>query len=97
MKRFNDDFSVGDLMKDFLQKNKLENGLDAVNVKQYWLEILGTPIMNYTTQLDLYKNVLYVSLSSSIVKSELLMGKEKIRTMLNESFGKEVVKDIVFR
>ena len=33
MKRFNDDFSIGDVMKEFMKSTKLEGGLDVRNVK----------------------------------------------------------------
>ena len=55
MKRFNDDYTVGDIMKEFIKGSKLENGLDAVHVKELWASLMGPTILNYTTQVDFFK------------------------------------------
>ncbi|SEQ09415.1 DUF721 domain-containing protein [Flavobacterium urocaniciphilum] len=97
MKRFNDDYSISDVMKEFMKTNKLESGLDIVNVKETWNKMMGPAIKNYTSAIELKKNTLYIQLSSSVVKQELEYGKSKIITMLNEELGKELIKEIVFR
>lgn len=97
MKRFNDDYSLSDVMKEFMKTNKLESGLDIVNVKETWNKMMGPAIKNYTSAIELKKNTLYIQLSSSVVKQELEYGKSKIITMLNEELGKELIKEIVFR
>lgn len=98
MKRFNDDFSIGDVMKEFMKKStKLEAGLDVINVKETWFKMMGPAFKNYTTQIELRRQTLYIQLNSSVVKQELEYGKSKIIKMLNEELGKELVKEIVFR
>ncbi len=97
MKRFNDDYSISDVMKEFMKTNKLESGLDIVNVKETWNKMMGPAIKNYTSAIELKKNTLYIQLNSSVVKQELEYGKSKIITMLNEELRKELIKEIVFR
>lgn len=97
MKRLNDDYSISDVMKEFIKSNKLEKGLDEVQVKELWLSLMGTTIANYTTQVDFYRNILYVTLNSAVLKQELLLGKHKIIELFNKELGKELVKDLIFR
>lgn len=97
MKRFNDDFSISDVMKEFMKKNKLEAGLDVINVKETWFKMMGPAFKNYTGEIELKRQTLYVQLNSSVVKQELEYGKSKIIQMLNEELGKELIKEIVFR
>lgn len=97
MKKFNDDFSIGDAMKGFMKSTKLEAGLDIVNVKETWYKMMGPAFKNYTEQIELRRNTLYVQLNSSVVKQELEYGKSKIIKMLNEELGKDLIKEIVFR
>ena len=40
-KRKNDSFKIDDLMKSFVKENKLEKGLDKVNVEAAWIELMG--------------------------------------------------------
>jgi len=58
---------------------------------------MGNGVNNYTTDIKLDRDVLYVSLSSSVLREELSYGKQKIIDMLNESVGKNVVKKLVLR
>lgn len=97
MKRFNDDYTVGDIMKEFIKESKLEKGLDIVQVKEVWGSLMGPTILNYTSQIDFYKNTLYVTLSSAVLKQELVLGKQKIIDLLNKELQKDLVKELIFR
>jgi DNA-binding sugar fermentation-stimulating protein len=97
MRRKNDDTSISEVLKAFIEKNKLQHGIDAVDVKQAWANLMGNGVNNYTKEVILQKKTLYVWLTSSVLREELSYGKQKIIIMLNEELGKEVVTDLVFR
>lgn len=90
-------FMIGDVLKQFIQKNNLEKGLDAVDVKQAWVNLMGAGVNTYTKEVSLKNGVLYVWLTSAVLREELLYGKQKIIKMMNEDVGKDVVKDLVLR
>ena len=96
-KRNNEHISISDALKEFVETNKLEYGLDVVNVQDTWREMMGNGVNNYTTDIQLKNNTLYVQLSSSVLREELSYGKEKIISMLNESLGKDVITKLVLR
>ena len=96
-KRNNENLSISDALKEFVQTNKLEKGLDKVNVADAWANLMGNGVNNYTTAIKLERDTLYVQLSSSVLREELSYGKEKIVRMLNEELGKDVVKKLVLR
>ncbi len=89
--------SIGDVLKDFIQTNKLEKGLDKVGVKEAWHEVMGSAISKYTTNILLDRETLFVELSSSVLREELSYGKEKIITLLNEELGKKLISKLVLR
>lgn len=95
--RNNDSFSISDVLKEFIEKNKLEKGLDAVDAKQAWINLMGNGVNNYTKEVVLKNNILYVWLTSSVLREELQYGKQKIIKMINEELGKDVVKDVILR
>lgn len=64
-------------------------------IKTLWVKTTGNLIKQYTKSLYLSKNVLYVTLSSPIAKSELSMVKDAVKNKINRDIGKEVLKDIV--
>jgi len=96
-KRNNNNQSIEDIIKEFVESNNLQTGLDKVNVRKAWINLMGNGVNNYTTAIELKHETLYVQLSSSVLREELSYGNEKIVKMLNESIGKEIVKKLVLR
>lgn len=96
-KRNNDNQPIEDILKEFVKANNLQTGLDKVNVREAWANLMGNGVNNYTTGIELKHETLYVQLSSSVLREELSYGNEKIVKMLNEAIGKEVVKKLVLR
>ncbi len=96
-KRNREESTLGDVIKDFIEANRLQSGLDKVSVKEAWHNVMGHAISKYTTAIKLEREVLYVQLSSSVLREELSYGKEKIIKMVNEELGKELIKKIILR
>jgi hypothetical protein len=96
-KRSGEYHSLGDALKDFINENSLEKGLEKINARDAWVKLMGNGVNNYTTDVQLRDDTLYVSLNSSVLREELSYGKEKIIRMLNEELGTEVIKKIILR
>lgn len=96
-KRNNDNQPIQDILKEFVETNNLQSGLDKVNVREAWANLMGNGVNNYTTAIELKHETLYVQLSSSVLREELSYGSEKIVNMLNEAIGKTVIKKLVLR
>lgn len=89
--------NMGEALQEFIKVNKLEKGINKVNAQEAWENLMGNGVNNYTTAVELRNDTLFVSLSSSVLREELSLGKSKIITMLNEELGKELVKKLVLR
>jgi len=96
-KRQNSHLPLRDALSEFIKENKLQKGMDKVDAREAWVKLMGNGVNNYTTAVELRNETLYVSLSSSVLREELSLGKTKIITMLNEELGKELVKKLVLR
>ena len=88
---------LNEALQEFITHNKLQSGMDKVNVREAWANLMGNGVNNYTTAVELRKDTLFVSLSSAVLRNELSQGKSKIITMLNEELGKEIISKIVLR
>jgi len=97
MKRHNEHLKLSDVLKEFVDENRLQDGLDKVDVKEAWSSLMGNGVNHYTTNVQLKRDILYVDLSSSVLREELSYGKEKIITMLNEHLEKELIRKLVLR
>ena len=69
-KRNNENLSISDALKEFVETNNLEKGLDKVNVSDAWARLMGNGVNNYTNSVQLERNTLYVQLSSSVLREE---------------------------
>ncbi len=88
---------IDSLIKFFIKKNNLENGLENVKIKDLWHELMKNGVANYTTDINLKNGTLYIKLKSSVLREELSYGKEKIVKLLNEKLKKDLIKKIVLR
>lgn len=96
-KRISNESSISEVLKEFIIANKLENGMDKIDVEQAWKSLMGNGVNSYTQEVILKGSTLYVKLTSAVLREELSYGKQKIIAMLNEELRKEVVKEIVLR
>ena len=88
---------LGEVLREYIRKMNMENKLKEVDVVASWEQLLGKTIAYYTRNIYLSKKILYVEISSSIVKNELVMMRENIRQRMNEEAGEEMVDKIVFK
>lgn len=96
-KRHSENMALSDVLKDFIDSNRLEKGLDKVRVEDAWNSVMGNAISKYTTSIKLERDVLYVKLSSSVLREELRYGNQKIIDMINEELEKELITKLVLR
>ncbi|WP_299261000.1 DUF721 domain-containing protein [uncultured Aquimarina sp.] len=96
-RRQNDLQSINNVLKDFVNENKLQKGLDKVEVRDVWEQIMGPAINKYTRNIKLDRETLYIELTSSVLREELSYGKEKIIANLNECLERELIKKLILR
>jgi hypothetical protein len=96
-RRLNNESSISDVLKEIIQVNKLQPGIDQIAVKEAWKSLMGNGVNSYTRNVTLKGNTLYVELTSAVLREELSYGKDKIIKMINEELRREVVKEVVLR
>ena len=96
MKR-NDAQQIGDMIRKFFRQNGLESPLNEYRLVQAWNDVVGPVISRYTTNLYIKNQSLYVHLSSSVLREELMMGRDVLVRNLNQQVGAQVIVNIIFR
>ena len=89
--------SLAEALTDYIKEMNLGGKLSEAGVINSWEEIVGKAISSRTSKIYIKDHILYVHLSSSVVRNELLMFREALRDKLNKKAGSEVIKDIVLR
>lgn len=96
-RRVSNEGSIGDVLKQFIETNKLQPGMDKINVEDAWKSLMGNGVNSYTKEVVLKGTTLYVSLTSAVLREELSYGRQKIIKMINDELGKEVIKEVILR
>ena len=96
-KRTSSTESITSIISNVLKNQNLEQPLNDKRIEEAWELTAGSAFVKYTTAVKSQRGVLYVSLSSSIVRNELLMAKTFIIKSLNKNLGSNIVKDVIFR
>lgn len=96
-KRLSNESPISEILKAFIENNKLQSGMDKIDVEKAWKDLMGNGVNTYTKEVILKGSTLYVTLSSAVLREELSHGKQKIITMLNDELRKDVVKELVLR
>jgi len=89
--------SLREIIGQVLKNNHLDKKLNDKHLIDAWPKVLGDNIKKYTTELIIKNRVLYVTLSSSVLRHDLFLSREEIKNSLNREVGAEVIKEIIFR
>ena len=96
MKR-NDAEQIGEMIRKFFRQNALEAPLNEYRLIQAWKDVVGPAITKYTSNLYIKNQILYVHLTSSVLRQELMMGRDLLVKNLNKQVGAQVIVNIIFR
>lgn len=87
---------VGQSLQALVNKVDKNGRLSEARVVEEWNKVVGSHILSHTNNVSIRSGELLVSVDSAVWASELTAMSETLRTRINESIGKEVVKSIRF-
>ena len=90
--RRNDAEQIGEMIRKFL-----EAPLNEYRLIQAWKDVVGPAITKYTSNLYIKNQILYVHITSSVLRQELMMGRDLLVKNLNKHVGAQVIVNIIFR
>lgn len=88
---------ISEVLRTFVRKYGLESKLDECSTVAALGDVIGEAMMQYVNDVRVREGVMVVCLSSSVVRSELVMNKSSLLERLNAVTGHDTIKDIVFR
>ncbi len=88
---------LGEVIKEYLKESDIDKKLTEIQLINSWEEIVGKEIARRTEKIYIRNNKLFVHFTSSVVRNELLLHRETIRSRLNEQAGEELITEIVLK
>ena len=89
--------SLENILKKIFNKPKIKKKLEETEVLNQIDEILGNNLTTYISKKYINNGILYIYLSSSVLRNELSFQKDSIIDSINNKLSKKIVKDIVFK
>jgi len=90
-----DAITLGEALKKFLEKSRIKNSIQSMQIEDHWLKLMGETIAKYTDRIEIKNGTLFIYTEVAPLKNELVFQKELIVKRINESLGDDVVKDVV--
>jgi predicted nucleic acid-binding Zn ribbon protein len=90
-----DAISMGDALKQFLDKSRIKNSIQAMQIEDHWEKIMGNTIAKYTDKLEIRNGTLFIYTKVAPLKNELVYQRDLIIQRINESLGQVVVREVV--
>lgn len=89
--------SLGDAVKEFLERSKLKTGVKALQLTDSWEKIMGKTIAKYTHKLEIVNKTLFIHTHVAPLRQELSYQRDKIIERVNEAMGPGTIKEVVIR
>ena len=87
---------IGELLPNSLRDFGVEKKLDETRAIQAWNALFGDTMKKYVNKIYVKNAVLYLEITSSLLKLNLLFQKDLFVAKINQSVGSSVLKDIYF-
>ena len=85
---------IGEVIKELLKNYDITSKFNEAHVITSWDKLMGPTVTKYTVTLEVEKRILFVKLNNAALKQELSYAREKIKKMLNDEIGQEVLLDV---
>jgi predicted nucleic acid-binding Zn ribbon protein len=89
--------SIKELILKNLRTQGLEMPLQQKRLIDAWPVVMGDMIANYTSNLYIRNQTLWVHLTSPALRADLMMMRQQIVKKLNDAVGSQVIADVQFR
>ena len=88
---------ISEIVRETCRQEVIETPLNEYRLIQSWSKVLGSGVQSYTKELFIKNQVLYVVVTSAVLRQELMMNRRSLVQRLNGEVGAQVITNIIFR
>ena len=86
---------IGELLDQLFKSPDIAAKIAEGSLPHVWREIVGEVVAAETRQVRFVRGTLYVHISSSILRNELMMQREALVRAINKKLSTDLVKSVV--
>jgi len=96
MKRENTQL-IKDILQEFIKEEHLEDGLQRLKIFKVWDLVVGEAGARATSNKFFRDGVLYCTINSSIIRTQLYYRKDDIAALMNKMLNDNIVSKIILK
>jgi len=85
------------ILNTLFKGDKYKRKYYQAKIHDYWKKNMNEAIIKRTTSINIYEGRLFINVSSSTLRNELVMEREKIRTDLNEMLEEAFIQEVIIK
>lgn len=88
---------IGDILEEFFKRPYVARKIAEGKLPEFWREVTGEYVASVTNEVRLERGILYVSVSSSIVRNDLFYRRDRLAELINSRAGVRLVNAVIIR
>jgi len=88
---------IQEVVQEYLKELQIDRKLKEVHLISQWESVMGKTVAVRTRELFIRNHILYVEVTSAVLKNELLMMRQAIIEKLNENAGEKLIEKMVIK
>ena len=90
--------SLKEILRDYFEDNtEMYEKIMEVSIQQAWERLLGPMAKQYTRTIYVRDRILYVYMNSAVLRSELILCKDKLKDNINKEIKSAYLFDLIIR
>jgi predicted nucleic acid-binding Zn ribbon protein len=88
---------IENVIREYLKEMNIDQKLKEVGIVSRWEKLMGKTVAVRTSHIYIRNHILYIHVTSSVLKNELLMMRQAIIEKINEEAGERIVEQMVIK
>ena len=88
---------IKNIIESFVEQDSISDGIFNIKIQKAWENAVEKKILDYTKEIYVKGDILYIKVSNPILKQEILYSRQKVINLINEELEKDLIKKIVLK
>ena len=88
---------IKNIIESFVEQDSISNGIFNIKIQKAWENAVEKKILDYTKEIYVKGDILYIKVSNPILKQEILYSRQKVINLINEELEKDLIKKIILK
>ena len=75
---------IKNIIESFVEQDSISDGIFNIKIQKAWENAVEKKILDYTKEIYVKGDILYIKVSNPILKQEILYSRQKVINLINE-------------